>query len=296
MSVVTQQTPAEALTAGRRSVVDDVFRWALFGCLAVGIAFLVVLVTSIVVKGYSRLNWDLIANMPSRRPSQAGIQSALTGSLWTIVLVAVFIVPVGVAAAVYLEEYADNTTRFNRMIELNIQNLAAVPSIIYGILALGVIARGFLGFGESILTGAIALGLLVLPVVIISGREAIRAVPGSIRAGSLALGASKWQTTWRMVLPNALPGMATGTILALSRAIGEAAPLILLGGLSYITFNPEGVFSSFTVLPIQIFNYTSRPQEEFRTLASAASIVLLVLLLVMNSAAILLRNRYARRR
>ena len=171
-----------------------------------------------------------------------------------------------------------------------------MPSIIYGILALGVIARGFLGFGESILTGAIALGLLVLPVVIISGREAIRAVPGSIRAGSLALGASKWQTTWRMVLPNALPGMATGTILALSRAIGEAAPLILLGGLSYITFNPEGVFSSFTVLPIQIFNYTSRPQEEFRTLASAASYVLVLLLLVMNSAAILLRNRYARRR
>ncbi len=296
MSVVTQQTPAEALTAGRRSVVDDLFRWALFACLAIGVAFLVVLVTSIVAKGYTRFNWDLIANMPSRRPSQAGIQSALMGSLWTIVLVAVFIVPVGVAAAVYLEEYADNTTRFNRLIELNIQNLAAVPSIIYGILALGVIARGFLGFGESILSGAIALGLLVLPVVIISGREAIRAVPGSIRAGSLALGASKWQTTWRMVLPNALPGMATGTILALSRAIGEAAPLILLGGLSYITFNPEGIFSSFTVLPIQIFNYTSRPQEEFRTLASAASIVLLLLLLVMNSAAILLRNRYARRR
>jgi phosphate transport system permease protein len=185
-----------------------------------------------------------------------------------------------VGAAVYLEEYADNERWFNRLIEVNIQNLAAVPSIIYGILALGIIARGLLNFGESILSGAIALGLLVLPVVIISSREAIRAVPVSIRAGSLALGATKWQTTWKMVLPNALPGMATGTILALSRAIGEAAPLILLGGLSYI----------------QIFNYTSRPQEEFRTLASAASIVLLLLLLIMNSAAILLRNRHTRRR
>ena len=283
-----------ASSAGRRRA-DLVFQAVALVVLAVALGALAVLVATVWRDGAHRLTWQFLTSFPSRRAESAGIYHAIVGSLYVIALTALMALPVGVAAATYLEEYGGRS-RLARFIELNIANLAAVPSIIYGILALGVIARGFLGFGESILTGAIALGLLVLPVVIISGREAIRAVPGSIRAGSLALGASKWQTTWRMVLPNALPGMATGTILALSRAIGEAAPLILLGGLSYITFNPEGVFSSFTVLPIQIFNYTSRPQEEFRTLASAASIVLLLLLLVMNSAAILLRNRYARRR
>jgi phosphate transport system permease protein len=209
-------------------------------------------------------------------------------------IVAVTAIPVGFGAAIYLEEYADPKRWYNRLIELNLQNLAAVPSIVYGILGLGILART-LGLGRTLLTGGLTLTLLVLPIVIISGREAIRAVPGSIRQGSLALGATKWQTIWRQVLPAALPGMATGTILALSRAIGETAPLILLGGLTFITFNPDGLRSQFSALPIQIFNWISRPQAEFKILAAAAIVVLLGVLLAMNAVAIWLRNRYQRR-
>jgi phosphate transport system permease protein len=203
--------------------------------------------------------------------------------------------PLGVGAAIYLEEYADKDRWYNRLIELNIQNLAAVPSIVYGILGLAFLVRGLADLGPTVLAGGLILALLVLPIIIIASREAIRAVPPSIRDGSLALGATKWQTISRQVLPGALPGIATGVILALSRAIGEAAPLILIGGLTFITFNPEGLDSSFTVLPIQIFNWISRPQDEFRVLAAAAIVLLLVVLLTMNAAAILLRNRYQRK-
>ncbi|MGH8868583.1 MAG: phosphate ABC transporter permease PstA, partial [Actinomycetes bacterium] len=207
---------------------------------------------------------------------------------------ALICVPIGLMSAIYLEEYADQTRWWNRLIEVNIANLAAVPSIVYGILGLGVIARG-LSFGFTVLTASLTLALLVLPVVIIAAREAIRAVPGSIREGSYALGATKWQTVWHQVLPQAVPGMATGTILALSRAIGEAAPLLLLGGLSFITFNPTGVQSPYTVLPIQIFGWISQSREEFQVLAAAAIVVMLVILLAMNSLAIFVRNRYQRR-
>jgi phosphate transport system permease protein len=199
-----------------------------------------------------------------------------------------------VLASIYLEEYANKDRWWNRLIELNLQNLAAVPAIVFGILGLGILARR-LGFGFTVLTASLTLSLLVLPTVIVASREAIRAVPGSIRAGSFALGATRWQTVWRQVLPAAIPGIATGSILALSRAFGEAAPLILLGGVSFITFNPEGLDSRYTTLPILVFNWTLRPQEEFRVAASAAIVVLLVILLAMNSLAIFLRNKYQKR-
>jgi phosphate transport system permease protein len=274
---------------------DRAFRWLLLACLGVGMAFLAVLLYSVLAKGWPRLNLDLITNMPSRRPARAGIQSAVMGSLWVTGLTALFCLPTGVLASIYLEEYANPNKWWNRLIELNLQNLAAVPAIVYGILGLGLIARGFLGFGFTVLTAALTLSLLVLPTVIIAAREAIRAVPNSIRFGSLALGATKWQTIRRQVLPASVPGIATGSILALSRAFGEAAPLILLGGVSFITFNPDGLDSSYTTLPILVYNWTLRPQDEFRVAASAAIVVLLVILLAMNALAIFLRNKYQKR-
>ncbi len=271
------------------------FRAALYFSIGLALTALVTLIVSTIVDGAPRLNLDLLSNFPSSNPEVAGAQSAIVGTIWVIGLTALITIPLGVCAAIYLEEYADRDRWWNRAIELNIQNLAAVPSIVYGILGLAFFVRGFIGLGQSVLAAALTLSLLVLPIVIISSREAMRAVPDTIRQGSLALGASQWQTIWRQVLPASIPGIATGTILALSRAIGEAAPLVLLGGLTFITFNPEGLDSAFTVLPIQIFNWISRPQDEFRTLAAAAILVLLILLLLMNAAAILLRNKYQRK-
>jgi phosphate transport system permease protein len=271
------------------------FKYLLLFCLAVAVVFLVWLLWSVFVKALPRLNLDLITSQPSRRPERAGIQSAIYGTLWVIALTAMYCIPTGVLAAIYLEEYANPERWYNRLIELNLQNLAAVPAIVYGILGLGLIARGPLGFGFVVMTASLTLSLMVLPVVIIASREAIRAVPNSIREGSLALGATRWQTVQRQILPAAVPGMATGSILALSRALGEAAPLVLLGGVSYITFNPDGPSSPYTVLPILIFSWTIRPQEEFRVAAAAAIVVLLVILLAMNSLAIFLRNRYQQR-
>ncbi len=284
-----------APTSQRERLLGGLFRGALFVSLAVGILTLVWLILSILIEGWPRLNQDVIFHFPSSKPEIAGAQSAIMGTIWVVGLTALITIPIGVGAAVYLEEYADRDRWWNRLIELNIQNLAAVPSIVYGILGLAFFVRGFLGLGQTVLAAALTLSLLVLPIVIISSREAIRAVPDSIRQGALALGATQWQTIWRQVLPAAIPGMATGSILALSRAIGEAAPLVLLGGLTFITFNPEGLDSAFTVLPIQIFNWISRPQEEFHILAAAAIMILLVLLVAMNAAAIFLRNKYQRK-
>jgi phosphate transport system permease protein len=278
----------------RSTFKDTAFRLLLLFCLSVGLVFLVILLTSVIWAGGPRLSLDFITNMPSRRPERAGVQSAIMGSIWVTGLTALFCIPTGVLASIYLEEYANRERSWNRLIELNLQNLAAVPAIVFGILGLGIIARR-LGFGFTVLTASLTLSLLVLPTIIVASREAIRAVPGSIRAGSLALGATRWQTVWRQVLPAAVPGMATGSILALSRAFGEAAPLILLGGVSFITFNPEGLQSRYTTLPILVFNWTLRPQEEFRVAASAAIVVLLVVLLAMNSLAIFLRNKYQKR-
>jgi phosphate transport system permease protein len=300
VSATTAGDASTRITAGRARAGDRLkarlFQALMFFSLAVGIITLAVLLVQVLVEGWPRLNLDLLTHFPSRRPANAGAQSAIFGTLWLMAIVMASSIPIGFGTAIYLEEYADPKRWYNRLIELNIQNLAAVPSIIYGILGLAFLARGPLGLGRTLLAGGLTLTLLVLPIVIISGREAIRAVPNSIRQASLALGATKWQTVSRQVLPAAIPGMATGTILGLSRAIGETAPLILLGALTFVTFNPDGLTSQFTALPIQIFNWISRPQAEFKVLAAAAIVVLLVILLAMNSVAIWLRNRYYQRR
>ncbi|MCI0686373.1 MAG: phosphate ABC transporter permease PstA [Sporichthyaceae bacterium] len=275
---------------------ERLFKLLLWTGVAVAFLFLVVLLVYVVQQGWDRLDSRLWENQPSRRRvGIAGAQSAILGTIWVISLTALFCLPTGIMAAIYLEEYARPDLWLNRAIELNIQNLAAVPSIVYGILGLGMIARGPLGLGFTVLTAALTLSLLVLPIVIIASREAIRAVPNSIRLGSLALGATKWQTVRRQVLPASIPGIATGSILALSRAIGEAAPLLLIGAAGFIAFNPTGLDSRYTVLPIQIFNWVKAPQAEFTTLAWAAIVILLALLLLMNSVAIVLRNRYQKR-
>jgi phosphate transport system permease protein len=280
--------------SGGEPLRERLFRWMLLGCLSVGVITLVVLLSYLIVRGWPRLDADLVLNMPSQVfPATAGAQSAITGTLWLMTFTALWTIPTGIAAAIYLEEYAQPNARINRIIEVNILNLAAVPSIIFGILGLAFISRG-LGFGPTILTGSLTLALLVLPTVIIASREAIRAVPRSIRMGSLALGATQWQTIWRQVLPAAIPGMATGSILALSRAIGEAAPLIMLG-IGFVQFNPDGLMSSFTALPIQIYQWTTESRTEFKDLAAAASVVLLVILLAMNSIAIYIRNKTQKR-
>jgi phosphate transport system permease protein len=266
----------------------------LMACLSSGLLVLVVLFYDVLKDGLGSLNWHFLTSFASFNPDRAGLESAIWGTLWLMGVCALFIVPVGMATAVYLEEYADSSRWWNRMIEVNIQNLAAVPSIVYGILGLAFLVRG-LDLGRVLLAGALTLTLLVLPIVIISAREAIRAVPDSIREGALALGATRWQTIRRQVLPSAIPGIATGSILALSRAIGETAPLILIGAIVFVPFNPSGLDSAFTALPIQIFNWTTRPQEEFHLLAAAAIIVLLAILLTMNAFAIWLRNKYQRR-
>jgi phosphate transport system permease protein len=271
------------------------FKCVLLFSLLIGFVTLIALLIDVANDGLGKLSWDFITSFPSSLPSRAGIQSPLVGTIYLMLLVAAFSVPLGVGTALYLEEYADRERWYNRAIEINIQNLAAVPSIVYGILGLAFFVRGPMDLGRVLLAGAMTLTLLVLPIVIIAAREAIRAVPPSIREGSLALGATRWQTTWRQVLPAAVPGIATGSILALSRAIGETAPLILIGAIVFVPFNPSGLTDQFTALPIQIFNWTTRPQEEFKLLAAAAIIVLLGLLLTMNAFAIWLRNKYQRR-
>ena len=274
---------------------DRIFMWALFIALAIGVITLAVLLVYVTVKGWPRLDLRLITNMPSaRNPETSGAQSAVTGSLWVIGFTALIALPLGIMSALYLEEFSKPTSRLQRFIEVNIQNLAAVPSIVYGILGLAVFARA-LALGQSVITASLTLALLVLPVIIISTREALRAVPRSIRDGSLALGATEWQTAYRQTLPAAVPGIATGVILALSRAIGEAAPLLLLGAVSFITFNPDGILSNYTTMPIQIFNWTKEPREEFQVLAAATIVLLLIILLAMNFVAIWIRNKTQKR-
>ncbi len=281
-----------ASSAGRRRA-DLVFQATALVVLAVALAALGVLVATVWRDGADRLDWTFLTTFPSRRAESAGIYHAIVGSLYVIALTAAMALPVGVAAATYLEEYGGRS-RLARFIELNIANLAAVPSIIYGLLGLGLFVRT-MNMGRSVLAGAATLALLALPVVILSTREALRTVPSSIREGSYALGATKWQTIWYQVLPMSLPGILTGLILALSRAIGETAPLITIGALTYIPFAPDSIWSAFTVLPIQIFNWVSRPQAAFKENAAAGILVLLALLLTMNAIAIVLRDRYQRK-
>ena len=256
------------------------------------VVILGILLVHITRQGVRWVDLQFLTSFPSRFPDQAGIKSALAGTLWLIGLTAVISIPFGIAAAIYLEEYA-RRGKISTFIQINIANLAGVPSIVYGMLGLVIFVR-FLALGRSVLAGALTMSLLVLPVIIIASREAIRAVPGSLRQAAFALGATRWQTVRHHVLPSALPGVLTGVILALSRAIGETAPLVMIGALTYVAFVPEGPLDAFTALPIQIFNWASRPQEDFHSLAAGGIIVLLVVLLAMNAAAILIRQKTQR--
>ena len=277
----------------KRRVLDLAFQALALLILVLALGSLAALIADVWADGARRLSWSFLAGYPSRRPEEAGIFHALSGSIFVILVTGALAVPIGVASAIYLEEYGRRNF-LARIIEINITNLAAVPSIIYGLLGLGLFVRA-MGMGRSVMAGASTLALLVLPVVILATREALRAVPSSIREGSYALGATKWQTIWFQVLPIAMPGILTGMILALSRAIGETAPLISIGALTFVAFAPDSVWSPFTVLPIQIFNWVSRPQVEFHANAAAGILVLLVLLLTMNATAIWLRDRYQKK-
>jgi phosphate transport system permease protein len=276
-----------------RRLKNSIFTFIFFLCTIVGIVFLIVLLNNILRSGLKHLDWQFLTSFPSRRAGNAGIKAGFVGSLLLILLTALFAIPIGVGTAIYLEEYVKKS-RFNRLLQLNISNLAGVPSIVYGMLGLTLFVK-VLGFGRSILSGALTLALLILPVIIIAAQEAIKSVPDSLRQGSLALGVTKWQTITGVVLPYAVPGILTGSILAVSRALGEAAPLIMVGAATYITFLPNGVLSSFTSLPIQIFNWTSRPQPEFQEIAASGIIVLMIILLSANAVAVLIRNKYQKR-
>lgn len=287
--------PMRARRHGDKSPASLGFLLGLWSALAVSVLALAVLLVDAALDGATRLDVDLFTRYTSQvLPETAGARAAILGSAWVIVVTAVLAIPLGVAAGVYLEEFADQRRWYNKAIEVNLTNLAAIPAIVYGMLTAGLaLAIGL--ERRVVLAGGIALALLILPVIIIATRESVRAVPQEIRDGSLALGATPLQTVWRQTLPAAVPGIATGTILALSRALGEAAPLLLLGGLVFVNYDPDGLLSGFTTLPIQIFNWASQPQDAFQQVASAAIIVMLALLLAMNALAIVIRNRYQKR-
>lgn len=278
----------------KRKMKNSILHIVLASIIVFSIIMLLLLLYQVFREGLSRLSWSFITSMPSRFPDRAGIASALAGSIWTIGLTIFFSVPLGVGTALYLEEYANQKSWWTKLLQLNIANLAGVPSIVYGMLGLAVFVK-VLHFNRSILAGALTLTLLILPVIIVASQEAIKSVPSPLKEGSYALGVSKWQTIVGVIVPYAAPGILTGSILAVSRAMGEAAPLIMIGAAGYISFLPKSPLDSFTVLPIQIFNWTSRPQAEFAEIAAAGIIVLLVLLLSMNAIAIVLRNKYQNR-
>ncbi|MGC6177424.1 phosphate ABC transporter permease PstA [Lacrimispora sp. 38-1] len=277
-----------------RKIKNDLFHIVLLSSILFSIIVLFLLLYQIFSEGMNWLDWDFVTSMPSRNPEKAGIFSALAGSIWTIGITALIAIPLGVGTAVYLEEYANKKSGFYKLLVLNISNLAGVPSIVYGMLGLAVFVR-FMNFGRSILSGALTLSILILPTIIVSSREALKSVPMNLKEGSYALGMTKWRTIAGVTLPFALPGILTGSILAISRAMGEAAPLIMVGAAGYVAFLPNGPMDSFTVLPIQIFNWTSRPQAEFQNVAAAGIMVLMVLLLSANAIAIILRNKYQKR-
>jgi phosphate transport system permease protein len=286
--------PPQSLTSSahlkRRKAASSLFAVICASATLLALICLVWLLWGVFQQGWKHLSWDFINSFPSRFANKAGIKSALFGSLWVLAITLLAAVPIGVGAAIYLQEYAANNA-FTRFAQVNIANLAGVPSIVYGILGLALFVRA-LHFERSVLSGGLTLALLVLPIVIIAAQEALRAVPSSLRDGSYALGATRWQTIQRQVLPVAMPGILTGVILALSRAIGETAPLVMMGALTYVAFVPRSLLDGFTALPIQVFNWTSRPQEEFQKVAASGIIVLLVVLLSMNALAIFLRYRY----
>lgn len=278
--------------SGRKSRAR-VVQGLLFLATSLAIVILAALIFDISKSGVPWLSMDLLTNTPSRKAEQAGLRPALLGTLWVIGFTALFAFPVGVGAAIYLEEYAPNN-RWTRLLKTNIANLAGVPSVVYGLLGLGVFVS-VLAFGRTVLSGALTMALLILPVIIIASQEAIRAVPSSLRQAAFALGATRWQVARDHVIPAAMPGILTGIILSISRAMGETAPLLVVGAAAYVTFNPTGLTSKYTVLPMQIYEWARRPQQDFQDLAAAAIIVLLVLLLVLNGAAIYLRQRFSKK-
>jgi len=282
------------LTARRTEITaEKAFVWVCRAAVFAPLTILAVLMLRVLVQGLARIDWDFVVNAPSRMASSAGIWPALWGSVWLIVLTGVIALPLGVGAAVYLEEYG-RRSKLATVVEIAIANLAGVPSIIYGMLGLGLFVR-WMALGETVLAGALTLALLVLPVVIMSTREALRTVKDSLREAALGLGATRWQMVRRVVLPMAVPGILTGAILAISRAMGETAPLVLVGAVAFISYAPDGLDSDFTALPIQVFNWTSMPQRDFLINAAAGIVVLMVTLLLLNSVAIYLRNRYQKR-
>lgn len=293
-SMRTALAPARSATnLPARKTKAALVKWLLF--LATGFALLALaaLVWDIASSGGRWLSLELLTNTPSRKPEQAGLRPALLGTLWVIGFTALFAFPVGIGAAIYLEEYAPNN-RWTRLLKTNIANLAGVPSVVYGLLGLGVFVS-MLNMGRTVVSGALTMALLILPVIIIASQEAIRAVPSSLRQAAFALGATRWQVARDHVIPAAMPGILTGIILSISRAVGETAPLLVVGAAAYVTFNPSGLTSKYTVLPMQIYEWARRPQQDFQDLAAAAIIVLLVLLLMLNLTAILLRQRYSRK-
>lgn len=277
----------------KRHLIGQIFATLSLLATVVGVVVLLVLLIDIFRDGGARLSTAFLTGFPSRFAERSGIKPALYGSVWTLVLTAMVAFPLGVGTAIWLEEYAPSN-RYTRFVQMNIANLAGVPSIVYGILGLAVFVR-FAHMGRSVLAGAFTLALLILPVIIIASQEALKAVPNSLRLGAYALGATRWEAIRHHVLPQAMPGILTGTILALSRAVGEAAPMIMIGALAFVPFVPSGPLDEFTVIPIQIFNWVSKPQLGFHEAAAAGSIVLLIVLLSMNAIAIVLRNRYMRK-
>ena len=279
--------------AVKNRIKDNAFKYFGIACTSFGLLMLAIFIGNIIIEGAARIDWDFITNFPSRNPDKAGILPALVGTLWIMGLTAIIAIPLGVSAGVYLEEYGKKS-RLANILEINISNLAGVPSIIYGLLGLEIFGR-IMGMGGSLLAGAATLSLLILPIIIVSTREALKAVPKSIKEASFAMGASKWQTNWHQLLPASFGGVITGIILALSRAIGETAPLIVIGALAYVPFVPASPTDEFSVLPIQIFNWISRPQKGFAINAASAIIILLLVTFVLNGIAMYLRNRWQKK-
>ena len=277
----------------RNRRIDLGFKYVGIFCTFFGIVMLLIFIGNILMDGLTRIDWEFLTNLPSRRAEKAGILTAWAGTAWILGLTALIAIPLGVAAGIYLQEYGKKN-RMANIVELNIANLAGVPSIIYGLLGLEIFAR-VMNLGGSLLAGAFTLALLILPIIIVATREALRAVPNSLREASYGMGATKWQTIWHQVLPASMGGILTGIILALSRAVGETAPLIVIGALAYVPFVPDSPMDEFTVLPIQIFNWVSRPQAEFLTNGAAAIIILLIITFIMNGIAVYLRNKWQKK-
>lgn len=274
----------------RRQAISRASKWVLLGASLIGVVVLFALMADTIISGWSRISWSFFTSYPSRFADQAGLRSSFIGSIWILSLTIVFVVPIAIATAIWIEEFAPKT-RLLEFVKLNLANLAGVPSIIYGVLGLAVFVRLF-GWGSSIIAGSFTLFLMILPMTVIASQEAIRQVPPSLRQGSLALGATEWQTVWYHVLPGALPGIITGVILALARAAGETAALIMIGAFTFIAFDNTSIWDSFTTMPIQVYNWTVRPQEAFRQNAAAGILVLMVVVLTFNTAAAALRERF----